>query len=250
MIVYKDIIQGSEEWERIRCGRPTASRFADFVTAEKGTLSRSKDKTQLSQGARSYIAELIGEAFVPDFKAFIGNAYTDRGTELEPEARKAFIEYLELQEDRVEQVGFCTMDEGACSPGCSPDALIKTPIPQCAKEECECDDIFYGEKCGHCDWVPYIAGLEIKCPAPKTHIKYIMEGELPEEYKRQVHGGMAVTGLKQWHFFSYFPGLQPFHYVARWDEYTENLKTALGEFVNEYAAIWEKYVPKIKLNSK
>jgi len=226
MIVYKDIIQGSEEWERIRCGRPTASRFADFITAEKGTLSRSKDKTQLSLGSRSYIAELIGEAFVPDFKGFIGNAYTERGTELEPEARKAFIEYLEFKEERIEQVGFCTMDDSACSPGCSPDALLR---------DYKCD---------------YFAGLEIKCPAPKTHIKYIMEGELPDEYKRQVHGGMAVTGLKQWHFFSYFPGLQPFHYVARWDEYTDNLQNALGEFVQEYAAIWEKYVPKIKINSK
>lgn len=234
MIVYKDIIQGSEEWERIRCGRPTASRFADFITAEEGILSRSRKarlnkygkEVLISKGARSYIAELIGEAFVPDFKAFIGNAYTDRGTELEPEALKAFIEYYRFPPGIVEKVGFCTMDESSCSPGCSPDALLKGPN---------------GE---------YYAGLEIKCPAPKTHIKYIMEGELPDEYKRQVHGGMAVTGLKQWHFFSYFPGLKPFHYVARWDEYTDNIQNALGEFVNEYAKVWEKYVPKIKLNSK
>src|SRR5690606_22020949 len=109
---------------------------------------------------------------------------------------------------KLQQVGFCTrMDEIV---GCSPDSLILD------------------------DSGNYIAGLEIKCPAPATHVGYVLDDQLPDEYKQQVHGGMAVTGLNEWHFWSYFPGMQPFHKVVRRDAYTEKLSAALDEFVILY----------------
>jgi hypothetical protein len=37
--VINDLDQGTPEWLAARVGRPTASRFADIITAAKGDLS-------------------------------------------------------------------------------------------------------------------------------------------------------------------------------------------------------------------
>ncbi len=208
MIVHPHVLQGSDEWHAMRRGRPTASRFKDIITAAKGDLSKS---------AKSYIAELIGETFVPSWIDFAGNKFTDRGTELEPSARKAFIEATGMP---VKEVGFCTRNDGVV--GCSPDGLIE-------------------------EGADYVAGVEIKCPSPKVHVGWMMDGTLPDDHKQQVHGSMAVTGLTEWHFWSYFPGLQPFHLIVRRDDYTEKLSASLDQFLIDYAAAREAVIPKLKL---
>lgn len=207
MRVIRDIIQGSPEWLQIRKGRPTASRFSDILTA-KGDLSKS---------ARGYICELIGECFCPEFEYFSGNAYTQRGTAIESEAREAFAVETGLV---VEQVGFVIAADGIC--GCSPDGLIPDG--------------------GH-----YVAGVEIKSPTPKVHVGYVLGGVLPDDYKQQVHGSMAVTGLPEWHFWSYFPGMRHLHVVVKRDEYTERLASSLAAFVADYRAAREAAIPKLKI---
>jgi hypothetical protein len=94
-----------------------------------------------------------------------------------------------------------------------------------------------------------IAGLEIKCPSPFTHAEYIEAGVLPDQYKAQVHGSMAVTGLDQWHFFSYFPGLQPLHLVVTRDDYTAKIEAAIDQFVIEYGAYRQMMTPKLQLKA-
>ena len=49
--------------------------------------------------------------------------------------------------------------------------------------------------------------LEIKCPAPKTHLGYMLNGGLDADYRMQVHGSLLVTGRKFAHIMSYCPGL-------------------------------------------
>lgn len=210
MKIYKDITQGSEEWLAIRKGRPTASRFSEIITAT-GLPSKS---------AGAYIRELIAECFCPDFSSWAGNIYTDRGAELEPVAREAFTEQTGIQ---LEQVGFVLSDDGVC--GCSPDSLIQL--------------------CGD-----YRAGLEIKCPSPKAHVGYVLDGVLPADYKQQVHGSMAITGLNTWHFWSYFPGMKPLHVVVERDAYTEKMKDALAEFVPNYKAAMAEAKPKLQIQTK
>lgn len=199
--------QGSEEWQAIRLGRPTASQFHRIITAAKGELSKSW---------KGYAIELIAECFVTG-EEWTGNSWTDRGTELEPEARAAFAAHTGYE---VIETGFCTRDDGLV--GCSPDGLIH-------------------------DGGKPIAGLEMKCPAAKTHVHYVLHGELPDDYKQQVHGGMAVTGLNEWHFWSYYPGLKPLHVVVKRDDYTEKLTEAVNQFVMDYAALRQSVIPKIKL---
>lgn len=207
MKIYRNITQGSEEWLALRKGRPTASRFDEIVTAT-GLPSKS---------ANAYIRELIAECFCPDFVNWRGNADTERGQELEPQAREAFASETGLT---LDQVGFVIADDGTC--GCSPDSLIMMG--------------------GH-----HIAGLEIKCPSPKTHVGYVLDGVLPDTYKQQVHGGMAITGLGVWHFFSFFPGLKPLHVVVRRDEYTEKMECHLRDFVDRYKRAMDDAVPKLKI---
>jgi hypothetical protein len=200
MKVIPQLTQGSPEWLAMRKGRPTASRFSDIVTAAKGELSKS---------AKGYAHELIGECFVPDYEYGQPTWSMQRGTTLEPDARMHFATQQASSGQEIREVGFVLSDDGVC--GCSPDCLIW--------------DAAKGA---------YVAGVEIKCPSPKVHIGWLLDGALPDEHKQQVHGSMAVTGLSVWHFVSYFPGLPIFHIVIHRDEYTAKVVTALAAFVGDY----------------
>lgn len=72
----------------------------------------------------------------------------------------------------VQKVGFCQSDD--LRTGCSPDGLI-------------------GDDCG----------LEIKCPQPPQHIRYLLDNEVPKAYRAQVQMSMFVTGRPAWMFVSY-----------------------------------------------
>lgn len=211
MTIHPQTEQFSEAWFEARKGRPTASRFSDFITPARCDLSKS---------ATNFALELIAECFFPQHAAFFGTPWTERGVDLEAEARAAFSAHTGLL---IEQVGFVTRNDGVV--GCSPDGLIP-------------------ESGGG-----YESGLELKCPAPKTHVRYVYEGVLPDEYKLQVHGSMAVTGLDRWHFFSYAPGVQPFHLVVNRDAYTEKLSATLDEFLLLYADLREKMIPRLMIST-
>jgi hypothetical protein len=126
---------------------------------------------------------------------------------MEPLARAAFESRLSLE---VTEVGFISREDGVI--GCSPDGLISRD----------------GK---------HVEGLEIKCPLPKTHLRYLLDGGLPDTYKPQVHFSMMVTGLP-WHFFSYCPGMKPLHLFIEPDDYTTKLQVMVEDFVSEYSAMW------------
>jgi hypothetical protein len=228
MIIHEKVIQGSDAWFALRRGRPTASRFKDIITAQKGDLSKSSP---------AYIAELIGECFVPDWIDFAGNKFTDRGTELEPVARKAFEEHTG---DKTTEVGFVTRADEVV--GCSPDGLVLH-----LGKNLERDAVYDKHNRITNGSELFCWGVEIKCPSPKVHVGWIMAGGLPDEHKQQVHGSMAVTGLNSWHFFSFFPGLQPFHVIVHRDAYTAKLSASLDQFLIDYAAARSAVIPKLSL---
>jgi len=211
MKIHKGFLQGSEQWFELRRGRVTASNFDRIMTAVQ---------CKYSAQAEGYQRDLLVESFCPDYAKFLGNKWTERGTEMEPEARAAFEVHTGLA---TEQVAFVTTERWQHVVGCSPDSLIPAGGSS------------------------YASGLEIKCPSPFTHAEYIEKGMLPDAYKMQCHGGMIVTGLDTWHFFSYFPGLQPFHIIVRRDDFTAKLTDALDRFVIEYGAYREKMTPKLQL---
>jgi len=200
MKIWGNLTQGSEQWHAARTGKITASNAAKIITAG-GKPSGQREE---------YMIELISDCFAPGQNAFQGNYATDRGTALEPLARESFTETTGII---IDEVGFVSREDGVV--GCSPDGLAADGL---------------GE---------YWCGLEIKCPLPKTHLRYLLDGTLPDTYKPQVHFSMMVTGLP-WHFWSYCPGMKPFHLKIEPDDYTRKLEAMVDDFVSEYAKKWEQ----------
>lgn len=200
-----DCIQGTGDWWEARKGVPTASNFDRIVTS-KGLPSK---------GMTKYIAELISDraCLCPPYFTEQGRPITkamSNGTSCEPEARR----YLEMELGLdIRQVGFCLTDDGRF--GCSPDGLIG-------------DD----------------GGVELKCPELKTHAEYLMKGEVPRQYKAQVHGSMIVTERPYWMFMSYAPGLDPLIIRVTPDEFTDKLRAALEIFWERYQEACAKLLPQ------
>jgi hypothetical protein len=181
----------------------------EWVAARRGIPTASEfgriitPKTgKLAAASEAYIAELIDELVRPDAeRGFSGNRHTERGKALEPEARDW---YAFSADGDVRQVGLCLTDDRMA--GCSPDALV-------------------GED----------GGCEIKSPDGPAHVRYLLAGVLPDEYKAQVHGCMWVTGRAQWHFVSWCPPYRPLLVRVDRDGYTDLLGQAVGEFCAELA---------------
>ena len=105
------IVQGSQEWLQLRCGKVTASRVADII---------AKTKTGYSAGRANYMAELIAERLTGCPAASFSNAAMQWGTDQEPYARAA---YAERQGVEVLEVAFVLHPELPMA-GASPDGLI------------------------------------------------------------------------------------------------------------------------------
>lgn len=158
--------QGSAQWVTARCGIPTASQFKNIITPK--TLATSKS-------AGPYMNELLAEwIFGEPIEVEASSPYMDRGTDLEPLARKAYT----IQTGReVREVGLCLKDDSWA--GCSPDGLIGND-----------------------------GGLEAKTPGLKKHIAYMLDPDLlVEDYRVQLHGSIWVCERDWWDIISYHPSL-------------------------------------------
>lgn len=155
-----------------------------------------------------YLAELIAES-IEGLKENYKSEDMARGNELEPFARAAY----EFETgNAVVQVGgvYLNADKDLMI---SPDGLI----PNLRK------------------------GLEIKCPQMKTHIKYLLQGGVPQEYLIQVQSALWVTGYETWDFVSYCPEYykQPFYlFTAQRDQ---NLMKAFDKFIPEFIKTLKAY---------
>lgn len=146
---------------------------------------------------KTYLFKKVAESWRGRPLLDLNTFSTEQGMIIEEEARPFFE--LETNQ-KVRQVGFITTDDGKF--GCSPDGLL-------------CED----------------NGIEIKCPAAHTHVKYLVNGELPPEYAPQVHGSMFVTGFPKWTFLSYNRGFPPLILEIKRDEtIIAAIAEALGEF--------------------
>ena len=152
-----------------------------------------------SASADAYINQLVAERLTGEREEGFQSHHMLRGTELEPDARDL---YSLMSDAEVTEVGFCLHD--TLSAGCSPDGLI-------------------GED----------GGLEMKCPAPSTHVEYLRGGVLPSKYKQQVMGCLWITGREWWDFVSYHPTMKPLIVrVERDEEYIAALEKCVTKAVN------------------
>lgn len=152
---------------------------------------------KLSSQAPAYMHWLIAEKMLNrSLESLQGLEWVERGKELEPQAVKMY----EFEQDvQTFPVGFITSDNGDI--GCSPDRLAGT------------DGL-----------------VEIKCPAPQTHVGYMLDG-FGDKYKPQVQGQMLITGRLWVDRYSYHPEMPPVCERTMRDEpYITLLSDALNAF--------------------
>jgi len=152
-----------------------------------------------SASAVAYRRELLAEWLTGQPVSIKESGWMQRGTEMEPEAR-AFYEFEADAE--VTETGFVFLDERRLI-GCSPDGLVG-------------DD-----------------GLvEIKCPAPHTHVGCLIDAKLPTAYIPQVQGALWVTGRRWCDFISYHPEMEPLIVRVKRDEgYIAKMAMLIEAFV-------------------
>lgn len=149
----------------------------EWKAIRKGKITGTKANKAFNSKTLDLIDELISEA-VCDFEE---SDYQSEamlwGVANEQFARQ---EYEKATFNKVVQYGFCVSDEFDYL-GISPDGFIME------------NDV-------------HIGGLEIKCPNPKTHCKYIRMGQVPAEYLDQVMHYFLINSEIKWvDFISYEP---------------------------------------------
>lgn len=200
------------EWLNVRMGKVTASEVGELLTVK--TL-----KVKDGAGPHSYVCGKIAEVYRGIPNPSFGSKATDNGQIYEAEARAAAQLDLDIAPVEMPQVWFCETDDGRA--GCSPDGLIESDL----------DGMGPG-------------GIEIKCPGPVQQVKYLLAGELPEEYFLQVHFSMWVTGRAWWIFRSHGCGatdaarnLPHFTLVVKRDEKVcRAIESAVANFHDRFTA--------------
>lgn len=166
------------------------------TASEFRSIFTSQGKPASSTVQSTYLHRLIAERLVDELPEPFESDWMRRGRELEPEAIRAY----ELARDlEVTPVGFVEVPGLG---GCSPDGLVGTD-----------------------------GGVELKVPAPHTHVATLLAGKVPPDYVPQVQGAMLLTGRAWWDFVSYSPDLPPVIVrVERDEDYIAGLREALEKF--------------------
>jgi hypothetical protein len=153
---------------------------------------------QLSKQSRGYAFRLVTEILLQKSLEPLSNLeWVERGKELEPDAVRMYEFETEM---KTAPVGFITTDDRQI--GCSPDRLL------------------IGES----------GGVEIKCPAPHTHVEYMLDG-FGKDYIVQVQGQMLVGEFEFVDRYSYHPEMPPFrHRTVRDEAFIRKLEVALEDF--------------------
>lgn len=163
-----DVPQGSAAWLEARSGKVTASRIAAAIS----TLKRGGERETAER--RNYRIQLVAERLTGRAEDNYVSPEMAWGTEYESQARSAY----EIEAGvMVETVGLVLHPIWDFA-GASPDGLI-------------------GED----------GALEIKCPKTTTHIKWMLDGKVPEEHQLQCLWVMICAERNWCEFVSYDPRL-------------------------------------------
>mgnify|MGYP006290922951 CR=1 FL=1 len=188
-------------------------RTPEWHAAKLGKLSASKVTDAfdvLVKGGESkkrsdYRLELVAQRMTGQASEVFENAAMRWGTECEPLARAA---YEAATGQLVTEVGFIDHPVIEWS-GASPDGLVGDGL------------------------------IEIKCPSTTTHIKYLLDGVVPDQYKPQICWQMCCTGRKWCDFVSYDPrmpdGLQLM--IVRYEPTSDELQDVERKALNFLATV-------------
>lgn len=201
--------QRSDAWVAARLGRLTGTGACLIWSGWKKREGRTKGSESVQR--RDLRLALTCERLTGESQddPFTLPVYMQRGIDKEQDA---FDAYEAMTGRAVRKVGFVSHNEVMV--GCSPDGLI-------------------GDIEG---------GVELKCPKSATHLGYMRDGGIPDEYLPQMRHNLWVTGAEWWDFVSFddrLPGalglfVRRLHRDdARLDEYTAETHAFLAEVDKE-----------------
>lgn len=193
-----DMEQGTQEWFEVRAGIVTASRAKDLMAEGQG-------KTRLA-----YMYQLIGEVMTGEpVQVFKGNEHTERGTLLEPVARKL---YCERTKSKVVETGFIRNYDDNGGAGYSPDGLVGND-----------------------------GAVEIKTRLAHIQAELLDTGKIPRDAMLQMQFGLWVADLHWCDYVSYCQGMPLFVERVYPDlELQDKIKNKLFDFYSEMNAKLEK----------
>ena len=185
------------------------ARLGIATASEMDALVSPLGKVREGKGVQSYLALKLAERWRNEPLPSFGGGVVEQGSLREKDA----IPWFEMETDTtVQRVGFITTDDG--SVGCSPDGLL-----------------------------PDGTGIEVKCPQANTHVAYLLDGGLPDQYVIQVQTSIYVTGAACWRFLSYCPRMPALLLVIQPDAKIQAaIATAAESFSEAMAAGWTTLV--------
>ena len=199
-MIYIACEQGSPEWFAARCGVITASRFRDACDKTLKNVPTAKSVTYAAQVA---LERISGDATDENYVGW----QMRRGTELEPEARRAY----EVETGNVaRESGVALTDDRLF--GYSTDGFVE-------------DD----------------GCVEIKCLVSAEKLIDIWGYEEFSEFRHQMQGGLWLTGRKWCDFVVYAPQLAPIgkslfvKRVFRDEDFIEKMERDLLAFAQRVA---------------
>lgn len=163
-----------------------------------------------SRQQNSYVYHLVAQILLnQDLHEELDTYWTQRGRDMEPEAVRHYCQTYDMA---VNQVAFVTTDDGAI--GCSPDRML----------------------------VGVNGLLEVKCPSPAVHCRYLYEGP-DKDYKCQLQGQLLICEADFVDFFSYHPAMPDCRIrVGR----NEGFIRKLAEELQKFCALKEEILARLR----
>lgn len=199
---FIECAQGTTEWFAARCGKITASCFADAIS-RCSRKSGARDVGDPTAVAERYAADLAIERISGKMHGEPPKAWVlERGHQMEAAAR---MHYESRTGAFVTEAGIAVTDDGLF--GYSSDGLVN-------------DDGL----------------IEVKAPIDSAKILHILATGDTSEYDHQMQGGMWITGRSYCDFLMYVPDLAPVgkdlfvKRVFRDEAFIDDMVLCLAEF--------------------
>lgn len=208
MITYhKDLIQGTDEWIKLRCGILTASEMDLIITPKQLKFSTGeKMRTHLYELAAQRVNNFVELSYISEDML--------KGMENEEIARDLY----NWNYSPVETCGFITNSSFGFTIGYSPDGIVG-------------DDGL----------------IEIKSRRQKYQFETICADEVPIDYVLQLQTGLLVSGRKWVDFISYNAGMPMFVKRVLPDEKIQSaILEAATEFHNQLGETVKKYADNVE----
>lgn len=212
--IHGDLLQGTDEWLAVRCGKITASTMSKIVPA--AVLKGKEGKPRNNKEVRLHLYELAAQRITGRVEDSFVSDDMLRGMCDEEDALQIYAS----NHAEIERVGFVENDELGFPIGYSPDALVGN------------DGL-----------------VEVKSRLQKHQIHTILNGVVPSDYVAQLQTGLLVSQRAWVDFISYCPGLPMFvERVYPDEEIQEQIKdiAAIAEgIINEMVSRFRKSSAKM-----